>query len=1604
MTRFRVIVFLFVGFFILIFLTFFLTKNLIKTKIYERTKEFIDKKLKTEVNFSKVDTNFIDRLIFSNVSVPEYNLRAKRVAVKFSIISIILKKKIVPSIQLESAFLELDFSKKNKKKKKFKIFLPEYKIRIKNGTLSIKYKNKVFIKKINGFISPRLRISLKTENGSKIFLKGRRNIRIFLDPLKSEDLFYLFGLKSKGDIRTDLKFDLEDFSFGYGEGSFEFRIENPYRNIDKIEGNFIVRNGVWNFNNFDIKSNNLKLSFRGSVKDVLSGAFLNFKYNACGELNTNRGFFKDIKGKLDVSGVLKGRLKNPFLSIKGSIIDGRFKGIDFVDSDFSLFYNRYSRPYFDIDKFLIFFKKGKLTASGFWGKRGNLSCDIDGVKLGKFWGRFDGKLRIEKKNGTLSLYMPLSIRDIGFYPDLKGKVNYISKKGNFYFSSGNKDYVIKGDFSVGNGIVFNEFIFDLYGDGLVKGDGYFKEFSDSSFNLTAKNVNVKDLSFLNIPYKGDFSFEGRIVNPGRNFDLKGNFLGEIEDKNIKYRLSAGIEYSRNKIKIKNMFFSDFLEGNFTYVKEPFIVKGKFRLNEFPISFLKFLKLKGDSTGFIDFYIDKKIKKFNIDFKTKDFNFKNFYIDNFYLKGSMKGNNFIISNINIEKNVGKISGNGELNFGSKDGRIELSLKDVPVLKKKLNTSLDIKLDYSYNPFYVRGKISSDSIFLGREIFKNFSSNFSYKGKDLKFYKIKTGDFDGYLKINRNSFSGNFNIKSRIKRIVNIFSMGKIPLKGDISGEINFKKTENLKGEAKFNLSEFYFYDLKGKGNIDFEFNDNVIELKESDFKFEKNFLATFSGIIPINKKFNYNLKGNIRNFPLSNFGLKGFDSSFVKIYLKNEKTKPVIDGTINFEKGDFLDFTLYLDKNLKPDKSIITSSLFNVLEGNIKTGKGLIDFKNNVIELNLFLRHIRLKGFSLWGDVYLKSDILLKNGSARIDNFYFNGFNLNEVFLKFSRQKNSILFLPQLDKKVYITGKILWDKNSFSFSPIKLISGKRVLKAELYKKESDLKLDFSTLASRFSGKDIFGMLDVGFPFDGESEVDLKVEKKNNNLKLKGKVKSYNGKIGELNFKKLVSNFSFDNEKIYLELVVYGDDFNLKGKGDIYIRKKLSNFNLSLKADSLSPLFLFNIPENKGRLLLNLNFSGSLNEPIMEGNIFAKGEFLGPFGKKVKEFDLKGKFYQDKIIIDEVKGKSPGEFTGNGWLSFKDMKISDGKIILNIKDGVYIKSNNLIIPAEGLAKKFIKGRPSHGKIKGKLILFLKDIPEVKGDIVLYNAQFTYPGKKGRFLNFPLVLDIKVKTGDNVYFRNNFSEILIKADLNFKKEINRKILVNGKIESLKGKLLYIGKNFDIRRAEIDFVDNVPYLEGEAVTDVERLEPSSFGREGITVKDKIVLEIKRDILGKTRPTFYSLYYGKETSEEKAMALLFGGANINELSLEEKERLLRREIVRIFDSSLTSPLIKNLLEKTGLIDTVSVKVPLVTELDKKNKKEFLEGTELKFGRHITNRFFWGYNIKIGSSYEGNKLNLTHEFEFFYRMRGRQFLKGRMELQKGKEGEKYLGIENQFRF
>jgi hypothetical protein len=289
-----------------------------------------------------------------------------------------------------------------------------------------------------------------------------------------------------------------------------------------------------------------------------------------------------------------------------------------------------------------------------------------------------------------------------------------------------------------------------------------------------------------------------------------------------------------------------------------------------------------------------------------------------------------------------------------------------------------------------------------------------------------------------------------------------------------------------------------------------------------------------------------------------------------------------------------------------------------------------------------------------------------------------------------------------------------------------------------------------------------------------------------------------------------------------------------------------------------------------------------------------------------------------------------------------------------------------------------------------PLLSGWVDLENTHFTFPslakasGAESILDDLWPILrwDLELRANKNTWYEND----LVSSNITGVIKLGGKglpPLVTGHIESSKGSAVYIGTQFDIQYAAMDIVNDHVYLEGQAESNV-------YGNTGNTFDDNdtIQLIIDKAEITQIKPRFASKN-NPNLDPQKAMARATG---INPDSTNSADTLfyLRKSILRFVDSSLTTPLAKSLLGKSGLVDSFKVQyvnqdaVTKPQNPDNPSIADFLAGTKYSVEKYINNKLAFGYSMTLDAL--NSKLSLFHELGLSVNLSKGLLLKGTYDL------------------
>jgi hypothetical protein len=155
--------------------------------------------------------------------------------------------------------------------------------------------------------------------------------------------------------------------------------------------------------------------------------------------------------------------------------------------------------------------------------------------------------------------------------------------------------------------------------------------------------------------------------------------------------------------------------------------------------------------------------------------------------------------------------------------------------------------------------------------------------------------------------------------------------------------------------------------------------------------------------------------------------------------------------------------------------------------------------------------------------------------------------------------------------------------------------------------------------------------------------------------------------------------------------------------------------------------------------------------------------------------------------------------------------------------------------------------------------------------------------------------------------------------------------------------------------------------------------------------------------------SSEKALAKATG-TNSDSYGGTDADYSMRQQLIRLVDSTLTTPLARSFLRKSGLADSFKVQYinqqPIrPVQSGNPTMAELLYGTKYSMGKNLTNQLQLGYSVIFDEL--NNKLDLRHELEMSYKLQKNTLLKGVYELDTHnpfRQYDKRITLEQQWRF
>ena len=681
-------------------------------------------------------------------------------------------------------------------------------------------------------------------------------------------------------------------------------------------------------------------------------------------------------------------------------------------------------------------------------------------------------------------------------------------------------------------------------------------------------------------------------------------------------------------------------------------------------------------------------------------------------------------------------------------------------------------------------------------------------------------------------------------------------------------------------------------------------------------------------------------------------------------------------------------------------------------------------LKLFgqLGNFQIGGIDIIGKINLMANFLASGhlqGELTTENLWVNQHNFIQQKLLWEYQ-NKELNIHSPEKENGLIARLDFNKNIFRLNYRENNQDRLRISYELAADRKNFQLSTNQMPVKY----LTELAGISEEITGGLDATLSLSQSENTWQGAGSFTLTSAQFLELQFDSFHGQFHWQNNILTISQVQaqQGKNYILSGYGYLGITpegKINGPLDLTLKIEEGNLSFLKNIfpriiHQARGNIFANLHLVGNWPDiswtgtgRIVNGEITANSYF-----EQMSKINLSGHLQNNTIVIDDSYARlGEGRITLGGWLKLKGLSIDEFN--LNLKTigskGVPVNIPELPIPQPLFRTarwKFLLNK-SAGQPRLDLTLSGKsNSPKLSGKVILDNTHFTYPSLLPPSRSQPAEFwanmdwDVDILAGENTWYENELANVLINGQIHLSGKGTSPV-VNGRIESSQGTIVYLNREFNLQTAALDIVNSQCILEGRAET------TATTGSSLET--DTISLIIDKTPIEKISPRLVSKI-NPEYSSEKVFQNMSGQESTGS-ETSNYQFYLRQQLVRLLDSSLTTPLAKNLLRSLGVADNLRVSyapssVSESSDSDRSTWLDLLKGTKYSFQKNISDRLFLGYSITLDDLQK--RLDLHHELELSYRWYKNIYLRGVYELGNvsltGRQPERKLGIEHQYRF
>jgi len=1068
---------------------------------------------------------------------------------------------------------------------------------------------------------------------------------------------------------------------------------------------------------------------------------------------------------------------------------------------------------------------------------------------------------------------------------------------------------------------------------------------------------------------GKVNWQGKISV--KDVDLYSDFLDNLE---IKQVYGSAI-FNSQEISIENITatyqnspFS--LQGDLIYAnKFGYNIKVKsdnFKLSDLVEEAKKFLSLSADfpleGSSNLEIEVSGSEDNFQVNGKlsTKEGNIGGYDFLNLSAGFKYDSGEIYLQEVKAEVAGGLIKGTGGVNLSK-----ELPEYTFSFDFSRFNVQSDLLKPLVYNYLksgWLSGKLDLKGIIAEGEV-TSLAAKIKVEDNELGDFLLQaegTIDKDNFMDLklkaeeisleglgqtlNYNEIAGQASFVGTLSGLLeNPKIKGKIEVReGQISG-VPFNCLEGMieyQGN-RLKLEDLLFNEeglaLKGGGSINFSETKDEMEIKVS-LQVEQadlNYLAKYFSIEPLlsgsaqgdifiqsrGSQFEANgdlqiKKINIISYMAESgnltFSLKDKKVRIESLVLNSGKSQLYVQGEVNLEEGLPLDLRVnFLNQRIVHLMSyFLQPDLISKFRGK---ATGSLEIKGNYASPELYL-------------------------SALIEDAQLEGVPLNSIEVKLDKIGSVVrinrLTLSQRKGELTAGGWIDLDKDNKNLD-IHLSADN---------------LDLSQLSNIFGIEDeITGL--VNFKAEVAGDIDSP------DISFSAKVEK--GKFQDFIFDNLTFEALYNQDILEVkQFVLDKEGHQIQGRGKIpykfssVSKEKVTpsltdvpiDFILTLENTDLSFISMFfkeDIKQIQGLTNAELKLSGTLNQPILNGNIALSSGLIEFYESPVKINDLSVLLYlEDNLVkiedmnfqIDQYRIYTSGEF------ALKNLQLQDLNInIWSNKEEILYQD---IFKAQADLKVKLTGPFASPRVEGILTLsqaelnWKKDNKEIPSDTSEILS---------KLINLKGDIDLEVKILDNLIAKTNDFNLKLVGGLKVQGALSDP-KINGGLQIKQGHVTFLDKNFRVSEGKVIFVDST----GEdMILDI---------RAKTEIDDIDVFVNISGILAQPMVTFSS---SPALNESEIISLLMFSKNYAGLTEGEIGTILREEMVNLIAKGLSIRFINQIEDEiANSLGLDEFKIETIFKQEQSSDLAFIPGFSLetlafKVGKYLSENFYLTYSAPL---------------------------------------------------